>query len=637
MRLYLLLLFVIPALGSSGFLHLSSRAAEQTDGNRFAYLAEDDPYYPDGDFPKLTTPMWIGEDDVDAAICLTIDDMCRMFPEGKRPKGLPSYARRPQVYYDFLKPAIDRLRQIDGRAPVTVFSLQLDADDRLVRHMQELGLTMECHTWTHPVPLLRTVKDPPPPPPESLQPAVEDTLKTLTNLAKLAGPAPVAQRNPGCDARNTASPRMFSEIFPMRTAKGHFLRMDSSIFLAFTKTQPGMPREWFFHEDGRKRFVKFIHGIPFTETYRNYVTDYPYPFVINRTLWELPAAIPGDAHGVHAYGNKSEEILEDWKRALDVAVAMKGVYTLCFHPHGYVRSDQIAALVDYADRTYGGRVKFLNCREVYDRLTRHLCAGVPLREAEGDDGGVRLADVNADGHLDVLLGPRSKTRIWNPETGHFRSLPLPTADFPFRCHLFNATLDGRAGLALAGEKGFDGAWVFRDGGWQPVEFAFSGKADLSLVSGGYRFRDVNGDGLSDLIVNHAEANAIYLREGNEEPFSFREAPFALPRSGMLVDAEGKDGGLRFVDLDDDGDHDLIHSDERDYGVWRFEDSETGWAPVREGDADDPDRIPAIVENGRNFGVWFHSGEMIQANEFTAELPDGIARRTFAELLEEPGE
>jgi len=604
-------------------LAVLSVGAGDSVGNRFAYLDEDNPYYPDGDFPKLITPMWVGEDGVDAVICLTIDDMCRTFPEGKRPRGLPSYARRPKVYYDFLKPVIDRLQEIDGRAPVTAFCLQLDAEDKLVRHMQELGMSMECHTWTHPVPLMRTIGETPPPSPASLQPAIDDTLLCLANLSKLSGPGPVAQRNPGCDARNTASPRMFSEIFPMRTPEGDFLRMDSSIFTAFTKAQPGMPREWFFHADGRERFLKFVKGIPYTKTYRNYVADYPYPFVINRTIWELPAVMPGDAHGVHAYGKQSDETVEDWKRAIDIVVAMKGVYTLCFHPHGYIKSEQLVDLVDYADRTYGKRVKFLNCREVYDRLTNNLCEGVPLRDASGEEKNVRLADVNADGYIDVLLD--KGTRVWSSELNRFETTPLPFKTILSDARLFTVQADGRASVMVAG-GGEMKSWSFDGKKWIPVN-----TTRIGTISG-YRFRDLNGDGVSDLIVNNPKQNAVYFSSADEKSIALNKADFALPRPGMLIDENGKDAGLRFIDLDRDGDDDLVFSNESEYGIWRFENAKVGWKPVRKGRVADPDGIPSIVEHGRNNGVWFHSGAMIQVNEFTAGETDLIRRVSFEELL-----
>lgn len=612
------------------FAALASGAGESV-GNRFAYLDENDPYYPDGNFPKLITPMWVGEPEAEAVICLTIDDMCRVFPEGERPTGVPTYARRPKVYYEFLKPVIDRLRSIDGRAPISVFSLQLDPDDKLVRHLQELGMSIECHTWTHPVPLLRA-KEPPADPSVRLQLAIDDTLKSLANLSLLPGPDPVAQRNPGCDARNTASPRMFSEIFPLKTETGKFLRMDSSIFMAFTIPQPGMPRDWFFHEDGRKRFEKFVHGIPFTKNFRNYITDYPYPYVVNRTIWELPAIIPGDAHGVHAYGKQSEEIVEDWKRAVDIIVKMQGVYTLCFHPHGYIGSEQLVELVDYVDRIYGKRVKFLNCREIYDRLTHNLCKDVPLRDAKGADNHVRIADVNADGYLDVLLGT-PETRIWNVAAGRFDSTTLPVWGFPGNVRLFTAAPDGRAGLAIAGENAFK-TWTFDGNTWVAAQTIFpQAVRNLSAANpGNYRFRELNGDGASDLIVNHMAGNTVFLSNLVGKATRYGEANFSLPSPGMLMDENGKDSGLRFVDLDGDGDDDLVFSNEQEYGVWRFIDVETGWKPVRIGRAGDPGALPAIVESGRNNGAWFRSREMLQVNEMTAGEADHIRQISFEALL-----
>src|SRR5437763_1468693 len=38
--------------------------AAPTNANRLTYLAELDPFYVDGNFPKLTTPQWIGEPNI---------------------------------------------------------------------------------------------------------------------------------------------------------------------------------------------------------------------------------------------------------------------------------------------------------------------------------------------------------------------------------------------------------------------------------------------------------------------------------------------------------------------------------------------------------------------------------------------
>src|SRR2546430_17372916 len=78
------------------------------DGNRLTYLDSDDPYYVSHTFPKLTTPMWVGEEGVDAVIVLAIDDM-----------------RGHEKWEAFLRPVLERLKQIDGRAPVSIMTCQI--------------------------------------------------------------------------------------------------------------------------------------------------------------------------------------------------------------------------------------------------------------------------------------------------------------------------------------------------------------------------------------------------------------------------------------------------------------------------------------------------------------------------------
>jgi hypothetical protein len=46
-----------------------------SSGNRLTYLDSNDPFYVGTDFPKLTTPQWIGEPGVEAVVILAIDDM----------------------------------------------------------------------------------------------------------------------------------------------------------------------------------------------------------------------------------------------------------------------------------------------------------------------------------------------------------------------------------------------------------------------------------------------------------------------------------------------------------------------------------------------------------------------------------
>jgi len=90
-------------------------------------------------FPKLTAPQWVGEPGVEAVVILAIDDM-----------------RDPQKYETFLRPILDRLKQIDGRAPVSIFCNQLDSQDPRLQAWLKEGLSLEVHTLTHPARCWRT-------------------------------------------------------------------------------------------------------------------------------------------------------------------------------------------------------------------------------------------------------------------------------------------------------------------------------------------------------------------------------------------------------------------------------------------------------------------------------------------------
>ena len=108
------------------------------DGNRLAYLDECNPWYPHKDFPKLITPQWVGEEGVEAVIVLAIDDM-----------------RDPAKYEQYLRPILNRLKQIDGRAPVSIMTCDVKPDDPQLQSWLGEGLSIECHTIDHPCPLLQ--------------------------------------------------------------------------------------------------------------------------------------------------------------------------------------------------------------------------------------------------------------------------------------------------------------------------------------------------------------------------------------------------------------------------------------------------------------------------------------------------
>jgi putative membrane-bound dehydrogenase-like protein len=87
----------------------------------------------------------------------------------------------------------------------------------------------------------------------------------------------------------------------------------------------------------------------------------------------------------------------------------------------------------------------------------------------------------------------------------------------------------------------------------------------------------------------------------------------LPEGVTLKDAQGRDNGVRFVDLNGDGHDDLVVSNARSYGVYLFVPKEKekknlqwfeGWTQVlREGKAGDAGSIPPIVKaDGSDAGV-----------------------------------
>lgn len=122
----------------------------------------------------------------------------------------------------------------------------------------------------------------------------------------------------------------------------------------------------------------------------------------------------------------------------------------------------------------------------------------------------------------------------------------------------------------------------------------------------------------------------------EVPPALRD--YALPDAAKLQDEQGRDNGVRFVDLNGDGHEDIVFSNAREYGVFLFVPKERakkglqwneGWSQVmREGKAGDANSLPLIVRaDGSDNGVSFLDGAMWSGTK---------QRIPFAELLKVPG-
>ncbi len=118
-----------------------------------------------------------------------------------------------------------------------------------------------------------------------------------------------------------------------------------------------------------------------------------------------------------------------------------------------------------------------------------------------------------------------------------------------------------------------------------------------------------------------------------------EVPEKLRNHLLPEAAKPKDSGTRFVDLNGDGNEDIVVSNAREYGVFLFVPKERakknlqwdeGWSQVmREGKAGDANSLPLIVRaDGSDNGVTFHDAAMwVKATK--QQIP-------FSELLKVPG-
>ena len=645
----------------------SQSAGFSTNANRLTYLDGNDPFYPGLHFPKLITPQWVGEPGVEAVVILSIDDM-----------------RETERYERFLRPILERLKRIDGRAPVSILVNAIAPTNAQLQVWLKEGLSLDIHTLAHPCPCLAK---------GDFNAAANTYHGCVDLMSQIPGNKPVAFRMPCCDSMNSPSPRFYSEIFNRVSPEGRFLTIDSSVMCILTTNDPALPRDLVLDRDGREKFRKYLPAETnstikvsmgsFTTT----IEDYPYPYVIGNLCWEFPAMIPSDWEAFNLHGSTNAITLADWKAALDAVVIKQGVMPIVFHPHGWSSPRQFVEFIDYVVQRHGKKVKFLTFREAQERLDGHLLLNQPLRltvsseelnqqgltaygrksllDSVGQDNGTRVLDINNDGYMDVVFGNPEflKARIWDANNGVWRE-----------------TIDGIRGLigegrfgvftqnASAGflelfmspdskqpEAATAGLWLNENVSWTNRKELLSGLASngwpmqfdgrtLLTSDGldrGVRLRDLDSDGICEFIIGNPTQNAVFKWSASVRQWA--KQPFALPHRASIVDAEGRDNGLRFVDVNGDGYDDVLFSNEKEFSLHLFVPKanprlmwQVGWNDeVFTGKRGESKLdIPMIVRGGtnRNNGVWFANKTMWIQNEDTAHLPDKVDRRTFRQLL-----
>jgi hypothetical protein len=512
------------------------------------------------------------------------------------------------------------LKKIDGRAPVSIMTCSVDPQDAQLQAWLKEGLSMEVHTVDHPCPYFKPGFD-----------KAKDTYDRCVDLMHaIPGNKPVCFRMPCCDSLNTPSPRHWAEIFNKVTDKRNYLTLDSSVFTVFTSDDPALPKDLVL-EDGKERFKKYL---PMDRSFVNWIENYPYPYVIGQHCWQFPCMTPSDWQAQHLQKPNNPLTVRDWKAALDCTVIKKGVFNVVFHPHGWIKAEQIVEFIDHAVEKHGKKVKFLTFKEAHDRLQKALFRGDQWRACSDN---VVILDVNNDGYMDIvdLRAGHGKTYLWDADLSHWSVVQGPDRMG------FNTLLGGGFHFGVLQKNGYasvahyqrtpvpTGADKFTEG-----LFHFDGKkwsADPQVRAGGAtatipvrRLLDLDGDGACEKLGGGGEVFAFEVGKG------WRPLPFGGPGatiSKMLPH-------VRFVDLNGDGKLDFVQAHEKGWGIHLFSDMKTGWSTARAGDAGAPGALPPIARGGANNGFFVHSGALWWANEDTHLLKHHVERRPFRELLAE---
>lgn len=553
------------------------------------------PYAPNHTWPALTAAQWTGDPGVDAVILLSIDDM-----------------REPAKYEAFLRPILNKLNEVGAPGAMTIFTNSVDPNDPQLQAWLEEGLSIDAHTIKHPCPILCQ---------GNLAEAKKTYDECVDLLHAIPGNHPIASRVPCCDSMNSASPRYFSEIIAGSTPSGHYLPIDSSVFNVFNPDDPALPDEIVADPEGapRGRFEKYLPFAAYTTT----ISNYPYPYIIGNHTWEFPCTVPSDWEAQHRNQPNSPQSVEDMQRAIDATVIKQGTYVLCFHPHKWIEPEQVNALIDHAHQTYGPRVRFMSFRAAAKLLQDKLLLGETLRMANAQDNGVRLADVNRDGYMDVLMGNSRQrlTRVWQPESRVWREVHLPIAWTDVPSALLAQVAEETVLLAPGTAPR---AWRFTET-WQEAPELAAGLPDVASL----RAVDLNGDTEDELLTLDG---AVYRREAS----AWRDAGYRLPQGVHFNDSQGRDAGLRWADVDEDRDLDLVFSNEAEFGLWLYDGARKGWTTEvlrgKRGEASAARELPSIVRDGRENGFWVAKRHLWWHNEHTDTLPDRVDRRTFQQLL-----
>jgi len=176
-----------------------------------------------------------------------------------------------------------------------------------------------------------------------------------------------------------------------------------------------------------------------------------------------------------------------------------------------------------------------------------------------------------------------------------------------------------------------GAWRWKDGAWGRDDALMAGLEAAS--ADGRQLRDFDHDGLCELLANHD----IFV--WNEKSLRWQPASYALPPDCAVLDAQKRDNGLRFAELNGDGFDDVIQSNEAGYAIYLWAGTvkaNLGWSHgwphlVAKGPASSDlarAKVLPFVKGGCDTGAQFQRDSIAWKNEAGGQT----VSRTFKDII-----
>jgi len=168
-----------------------------------------------------------------------------------------------------------------------------------------------------------------------------------------------------------------------------------------------------------------------------------------------------------------------------------------------------------------------------------------------------------------------------------------------------------------------------------VTLMLVGAAGAQTTAPGTLLQDFDRDGVQERLTSGPGVNLI--ERWNADRKAWEDAGYRLPEGVVMVDAAGRDAGLRFVDLNGDGFDDILFSNPTNYAIhlWtKVVRPDLGWSRgwsqfVRVGVRTGAKSEPPSVVGGT---VQVENGILVVSHPATDLTPASVARMPAASLI-----